>query len=68
MGYVDTDEPWDRLTREEKIVLANPEHIRWNAYMRTIGYSYGERRNDLAKKHPCLLPTHKLNEKDLRKD
>lgn len=68
MGYVDTDEDWKKLSLEEKVILANPEHIRWNAYMRSIGYRKGDRRNDLAKAHNCLVSTDKLGDEDLRKD
>lgn len=32
------------------------EHRGWNAYMRSEGYRYGEKRNDLAKLHHCLVP------------
>ena len=35
--------------------------------MRSIGYTYGN-RNDLGKKHHCLVPTHMLSDNDLRKD
>lgn len=30
------------------------EHMRWNVFMRVNGYCYGEKRNDMAKIHPCL--------------
>ena len=65
--YKEPAKDWDQLSREEKIVYANPEHIRWSAYMRSIGYTYGK-RNDLGKKHHCLVPTHMLSDNDLRKD
>ena len=58
---------WDGLTHEAKVVIANPEHIRWNAYMRTKGYSLGK-RNDLGKRHHNLVPTIKLSDDDLEKD
>jgi len=38
------------------------EHIRWNAYMRTEGYSYGTATDHLSKKHSCLVSVHKLEE------
>ena len=58
---------WDGLTHEAKAVIANPEHIRWSAYMRTKGYSLGK-RNDLGKRHHNLVPTIKLSDDDLEKD
>ena len=58
---------WDGLTHEAKAIIANPEHIRWNAYMRTKGYSLGK-RNDLGKRHNNLVPTIKLSDDDLEKD
>lgn len=67
MGRLDSYETWDDLPREEKIALSNPEHIRWNAYMRTIGYSKGK-RNDLGRRHHNLVPTGELSDADLRKD
>ena len=38
------------------------EHWRWNAYMRSEGFRYAEERNDMAKKHNCLVPFDKLDE------
>lgn len=34
--------------------LRKLEHRRWNAYMRSEGYCYAPKRNDLAKTHYCL--------------
>jgi hypothetical protein len=53
---------------EPKLALGCIEHIRWNAYMRTEGYSYALNRNDLAKQHPNLLPVQYLSIQDIRKD
>ncbi len=52
--------PQDR-TENELQQLRILEHCRWNAYMRSEGYTYGgtiekEGRNDLAKMHNCLVP------------
>lgn len=51
----------DERTGEELWAIRTLEHKRWNAYMRSEGYSYGgtiekSGRNDLAKKHNCLVP------------
>lgn len=64
----------DAITDKEKAVhLANPEHIRWSAYMRSEGYSFSgslekSSRNDLAKLHNNLLPTDKLDIETLKHD
>ena len=61
------------LTREERDLLENLEHKRWNAYMRSEGYVYSGSpdpgsRDDLAKMHHNLVPFHKLTDPDKRKD
>lgn len=43
------------------------EHYRWNAYMRSIGYTYGV-RNDLAGTHDCLKPYEELTKSQIKKD
>lgn len=62
-----SDNEWEKMSREAKIEYANPEHIRWSAYMRTKGYSKGA-RNDLGKRHNNLVPTSELNDEALEKD
>lgn len=47
--------------------LRRLEHRRWNAYMRSEGYTHGK-RNDLAKTHHCLVPFDELSEGDKQKD
>ncbi len=64
--------PADR-TEEELWALRRLEHRRWNAYMRSEGYVYGgtvekSGRNDLAKKHNCLVPFDMLPLKEQEKD
>ena len=49
------------------------EHCRWNAYMRSIGYSYsGSRdpstRNDLGRLHHDLVNTSLLNDRERQND
>lgn len=58
----------DNRTENEKINLRMLEHRRWNAYMRSEGYSYASVRNDLAKQHNCLVPFSLLSEEDKKKD
>ncbi len=41
--------------------LVKLEHKRWNAYMRSEGYVFGDVKNQLAKTHPCLVPWEKLD-------
>lgn len=64
--------PADR-TEPELWNLRILEHCRWNAYMRSEGYVYGgtvekSGRNDLAKKHNCLVPFDELPLKEQEKD
>ena len=64
--------PADR-TEEELWNIRILEHRRWNAYMRAEGYVYSgdldsSSRNDLAKKHHCLVAFDRLSEKDKAKD
>lgn len=62
------EKDWNSLNDEEKHAIGMAEHIRWNAYMRTEGYQFGEKRNDLAKQHHNLVPVGELSDDDLRKD
>ncbi len=48
--------------------LAELEHKRWNAYMRSEGYRFGKVRDDLAKIHPDLVAYDTLDEAEKRKD
>lgn len=66
--------PSDReLTDSEKLSRAVTEHKRWNAYMRTQGYTYSgstqkSSRNDLGKLHNDLVPFSELEEAEKQKD
>ncbi len=44
------------------------EHMRWNAYMRTIGYKYGDTRCDRAKRHCDIKSWDKLEFLEKYKD
>lgn len=55
-------------TEEELWSIRDLEHRRWNAYMRSEGYSYAEKRNDLAKTHHCLVPFDALPYEEQVKD
>jgi len=47
------------------------EHMRWNAYMRSLGYcrnSKGSRRDSLAKLHPDICPWYELPCQERYKD
>ena len=58
----------EKCTRNDLMIICNLEHIRWNAFMRSEGYSYAKKRLDLAKQHDNLVPTEKLTIATLRKD
>ena len=49
---------------DNKIEYSKLEHIRWNAYMRSEGYSSGKERYDLAKRHNLILTNADLAKKD----
>lgn len=55
-------------SESDRQMLRVLEHCRWNAYMRSEGYCYAPVRNDLAKKHPCLVPFDRLPLKEQEKD
>ena len=61
------------LTNEERDIIENLEHRRWNAYMRSQGYIYSgskdkSSRNDLGKMHHDLVVFDELSEEEKRKD
>lgn len=62
------DVPVEKRSDEEKEIVRKLEHKRWNAYMRSEGYCYGEERDDMAKTHPCLVPYDELPEHEKKKD
>ncbi len=55
LGLPGADLPPAERRQEDLFMLRRLEHRRWNAYMRSEGYSYGK-RDDLAKLHHCLVP------------
>ena len=59
---------WSERDMDQVLQIGRLEHIRWNAYMRSEGYTYGAVRNDLAKTHHNIVPLSKLTESDIRKD
>ena len=59
--------PADR-TSTEKYFHANMEHRRWNAYVRSEGYVWGEKKNHLIKTHPLLVPFDQLPLEEQLKD
>lgn len=61
------------MTPEERSVIEQLEHRRWNAYMRSEGYIYSgspenSSRNDLGKMHNDLVEFSRLTEAEKRKD
>lgn len=59
--------PKDR-TEEERRAIQKVEHAGWNAYMRSLGYCYAPKRNDLARLHHLLVPFDELPEEEKIKD
>ena len=51
-------------TDEEKLEYSKLEHPRWNAYMRSEGYSGSKERYDLAKRHSLIITNDELTKKD----
>ena len=57
----------------ERLAIRVLEHRRWNAYMRSEGYTYSgstekASRNDLARQHNCLVAFHELPLHEQEKD
>ena len=48
--------------------VAQLESRRWNAYMRSEGFVYNEKRNDLAKQHHMLIPYDEKPQDEQAKD
>ncbi|MBQ7906722.1 MAG: hypothetical protein IJ309_01970 [Clostridia bacterium] len=58
------------LPKNDSEVLSKYEHIRWNAFMRSDGFTYveGVDKNYMAKIHKNLVPYDRLSKKDQHKD
>lgn len=56
------------MSFEQKMLVGTVEHARWNAYMRSEGFTFSPERNDLAKQHPNLVPLDQLTHEDIRND
>ena len=67
-GIPGVEKKKEERLEEEKWNLRKLEHRRWNAYMRAQGYTWAEKRNNLAKTHPCLVPFEELSLVDQEKD
>ena len=67
-GIPQVDLPPQERGERERTALRMLEHRRWNAYMRSEGYVYGERRDHLMKTHPDLKPFCELDPAEIAKD
>ena len=67
-GIPGADQAPDERSDADRVALRILEHRRWNAFMRSEGYSYNPVRNVLAKTHHCLVPFWELDEKEQAKD
>lgn len=48
--------------------IAKNVHEVWSAGRINDGWTYGEKRNDTEKKHPCLVPYEELSEEEKEYD
>jgi len=48
--------------------LAKNTHENWSAQRLRDGWSYGSKRDDQAKQHPCLVPYEELPEQEKEYD
>ena len=62
------DKSVEQRSEDELWGLRELEHCRWNAYMRSIGYTYAQIRDDMAKTHHCLVPFEELSLAEKEKD
>ena len=49
-------------------IISEYEHRRWNAFMRSEGFTYGKEKDYIAKTHPDLIPYDDLSKAEKRKD
>jgi serine phosphatase RsbU (regulator of sigma subunit) len=56
------------LNDEEIETMAKIEHIRWTWEKRLNGWTYDQKRDDIKKTHPGLIPYEKLSEPEKDKD
>ena len=57
-----------RSEAETSLIAGMLEHRRWNAYMRSEGFVYGDIRNNLAKQHNLLVRYDELSKAEQDKD
>lgn len=48
--------------------IAKNVHEVWSVGRMSDGWTYGEKRNDTEKKHPCLVPYEELSEEEKQYD
>lgn len=59
---------WDTRDGVALLLAGAIEHVRWNAYMRSEGYAFGEKTDHFTKRHYDLRNVSAMTLHDLRKD
>jgi hypothetical protein len=66
--YTDWNAPLFRFTPGETELLARDEHDRWMDEHIKNGWTYGKTRDEVTKRHPCMVPYDELPEEEKEKD
>ncbi len=73
MSYVPKPERLDKVVLDEDLqelmeLIAKNTHENWALQRMQEGWTYGPRRDDLKKEHPCLIPYEDLSEEEKEYD
>ena len=56
------------FTKDEIEIMAEMEHLRWNKQKFLAGWSYGKKKDEVKKTHPCLIEWKYLPKEEKDKD